>query len=104
MRWKLRASIQAQPKIYRPPGQPSRADMRAEAEKAVAEFEARRGADHVAFMLHGAAVSRSEPLEICGTASQHARHEKGRIEGRPISRLSNEIKLVGEVGLEPTKA
>ena len=96
MRWHLRVTLKARPKIYRPANQPSRADMRAEAEKAVA--------DHVAFMLHGAAVSRSEPLEICGNASQHARHEKGRIEGRPISRLLNEIKLVGEVGLEPTKA
>ena len=55
MRWKAKTAIRQQMRIFKPPAERSRADMRAEAAKAVAEFEARRIAEHVASMSRGAA-------------------------------------------------
>jgi hypothetical protein len=55
-------------------------------------------------MLHGAAGTPCKCLIMLGTALQHMRHENGPKRSRSISALSLYLKVVGEVGLEPTKA
>jgi hypothetical protein len=42
LRWNVLTPIPDQLRIFKPPGEPSRADLRLEADKAVAEFEARQ--------------------------------------------------------------
>src|SRR5262249_46479424 len=59
---------------------------------------------HVAFMLHGAAGSEWWPLKLLEKIMQHTRHENGRNRTGLIRSFSCAFKVVGEVGLEPTKA
>ena len=58
----------------------------------------------VAFVSRGVADTRCQPLIMHGNILQHMRHDNGPNRGRRIQGLSCDFKMVGEVGLEPTKA
>lgn len=63
----------------------------------------RNPAAYVAFSSRGVAGSQRGPLKIQRNILQHDATREGK-NGRVIVKLINKIKLVGEVGLEPTKA
>jgi hypothetical protein len=62
------------------------------------------GGFHVASMSRGAAGRLCQSLKILGKILQHTRHESGRFRTGRKERFSCVFNLVGEVGLEPTKA